>query len=705
MARASFGDLIASADFPHHVEHLVWDPAGAWLAAVWSRRADQPGGFVVLDSATGRRLHSVLDVGAFPLGLAASSDGTEIAWTYVSTSPDPGIAGQIRVIDPRSGGIVWSAVPGGLHPAFSPNGDWVSVRRHFGSAPETAVYDARKGGAPRWAKPFGEKTVFSPDSTLLLTGGHQLASTETGEVVSTLTTSLPIDALAFLPDGASVAGFTWDGLVIERFEVSDGALVSTIGLQMPDGHFFDQATRRFTFSKDCRLLSVADAKMFAVFDTLTGLPCFTPHISLGTPRELSFGPDNSYAAVLSELLTILETRSGAVVFQQSLPTAGGVRFRPGVWFSPAGDGFAMTGMRENPLSGFVRIFGTGHRAAHLRSRRDLNGPVTAVQIAGAAKRAIAVSAGTKQTVTIFNSNTGELVRERPIPGIVSTLTLSPTADYFVVAGSDSVLRAFNLMGEAQWRATHNSVPVNAAAVSPRTANLIATGTGGGDKNVRLFTRHLTISEDPENHRPLWKSPQPSAVTRVSISADDRFVAIGCTDRQTRLLDAADGTVRKAFPHDGQIRQIVFSPSEPLLATANDDGSVHLIHAPTNTVRPEIGHPTAVVAVAFSRDGALLATATGQPDNTVRVWQLSGASPTLLIAPRVEPAAINAIAFSPTTSRLAIASDIPAVVIIDATTGQEDRRLPGTNARAIAYSAEGALLITAADKVAGVFDMV
>ena len=476
---------------------------------------------------------------------------------------------------------------------------------------------------------------------------------------------------------------------------------------VPGGHQFDPATRRFVLSHDTRLVAIADATMFAAFDTSTGQPLFSPLTALAPVEMMEFSPDNSAVAVvtkqvavdISEPVTILDTASGQALFRQTFS-------RPDlVSFSPAGGAFVVTGLKGDPpeFSFFIDTLSApdiAHHGGLLVSTHELEDPVTAVELADAAgSTALAVTAGQQQAVTFFEASTGEFVRDRSVPGVVTTLGLSPGADYFVIASSDKTLRAYDLTGEVSWRANHTD-SVNAAAISPRTGSLIATGAGVGDKNARLFTRDLRPGEDRDNHQPLWTSPQSSPVTRIAISADDQFVATGCRDKTTRLLDAATGTIRKAFPHDDQVSKVVFSPTAPLLATANKDGTVLLIDAATNTVIHQIGHPTSVTAAAFSSDGSLLATATAEPDNTVRIWRPS--SPDQPVHVNTETSPIHAIAFSPTQSRLAITPAAGPVVIIAPATGNDRQLLAGSHAETIAYSPDGQLLITASENTATVF---
>jgi WD40 repeat protein len=94
-----------------------------------------------------------------------------------------------------------------------------------------------------------------------------------------------------------------------------------------------------------------------------------------------------------------------------------------------------------------------------------------------------------------------------------------------------------------------------------------------------------------------------------------------------------------------------------------DGSVAVIDASNRTMVRRLTNPGPVVAVSFSPDGVLLATATAEPDSAVRVWKLSPAQNDPICA-YCESAPINAIAFSPNQSLLAIAPGTQIAFTVD-----------------------------------------
>jgi WD40 repeat protein len=341
--------------------------------------------------------------------------------------------------------------------------------------------------------------------------------------------------------------------------------------------------------------------------------------------------------------------------------------------------------------------------ASLRCERTVPGAVTGVATTTLPRqRAIAVDQQ-RGAIVVFDSDTAELVRNRSFDGaVLGPPLLAPNDDFVVLAGGDKVLRVLDRNGDDKWRTEHPAAIVG-AAVSPRTGEVIVTGTGFGDKQVRAFDADLG-NDDPQAHRPLWERPMTSSITLVAIGGDDRFVAVACKDHSVHLLDAADGDTVKVFEHDARVEQIAFSPTGKLLAVADADGTVQLIDPASRSEIGLIGHPAPLVALIFDAAGALLATATDEPDGIVRVWRpTAGESEKVFTFTPAPPATITAIGFSPTESRLAIATGATDPVIIDLQTRTLDRKVSSGIASTLAYGPDGLLLIVGAGSTAKVYN--
>ena len=114
-------------------------------------------------------------------------------------------------------------------------------------------------------------------------------------------------------------------------------------------------------------------------------------------------------------------------------------------------------------------------------------------------------------------------------------------------------------------------------------------------------------------------PDPGANTQISLSADDRLVALGGS--QVRVYEAASGELAAVFDAPAQAIYVEFHPTEPnQIAVGYEDGSSGIVDWQTGevvTALPMQGDQVRVVT--FSPDGHTLAAATGPDESAVRAF--------------------------------------------------------------------------------------
>lgn len=139
---------------------------------------------------------------------------------------------------------------------------------------------------------------------------------------------------------------------------------------------------------------------------------------------------------------------------------------------------------------------------------------------------------------------------------------------------------------------------------------LAVGTRGGQVSVWDLVR--------------GRGPRTRQIARpvYSVGADRswRHVAAGCADGRLDVWDLAhDLHVRFPVGHEGAVRAVAWSPTEPRLLTGSDDATAAVWDAERGEKTLELlGHDGPVRTVTFDATGAWLYT--GSDDGTVRRWE-------------------------------------------------------------------------------------
>jgi RNA polymerase sigma factor (sigma-70 family) len=201
----------------------------------------------------------------------------------------------------------------------------------------------------------------------------------------------------------------------------------------------------------------------------------------------------------------------------------------------------------------------------------------------------------------------------------------------------------------------------------------------------------------------------NSVMALRFAPDGRTLAT-LSSPVIRVWDLATRTElrRLAGPEKG-VYSMAFSPDGKLLAGGCEDRSIRVWDvASGNELRRLGGHADFIYAVAFAPDGDTLASAGADGDRTIRLWSTATGKELRRIA---GPAGwVRPIAFSPDGKWIASGSQESTVLLYDAATGREARRLrlPGrddTWVMAVAFSPDGKRLVTSgSEKVIRVWDV-
>lgn len=202
------------------------------------------------------------------------------------------------------------------------------------------------------------------------------------------------------------------------------------------------------------------------------------------------------------------------------------------------------------------------------------------------------------------------------------------------------------------------------------------------------------------------SGHSDGLTGVVYSPDGKRIAAASWDKTVKVWDASSGKELLTLSgHTDKIWGVVYSPDGKRLATSSDDQTVKVWDASTGKELMTLsGHTGTVGNVVFSPDGTRLASASA--DGTARVWDAN--SGRLLLTVTVPQKELWGIAYSPDGAQLATGTQDGSTKIWDANSGTELMTLPADPVhhdvvRAIAYSADGKRIATAAEGLPVIWD--
>jgi WD40 repeat protein len=640
------------------------------------------GSLTVLRSATGEVVRSEATQWAVA-GLAFSPDSK---WLAVSESQAAGgpRTNRVRILEPESLTVRCENSTGlpdmSLGLAFDRNGKFVVAQTLSFESAIVYAFDAGSGHE-LWRH---SQLVFSPlclaaDSKSVALGlldGVLLLDTTDGSELHRMPLSGPAVCVAISPDNHWIVAGCQDG-VVRIFDAQTGQLSTSAHL---DG---DGAIMSVNVSGDSRSIAavrvvatagIENAGKFGVFDITTGTPRFAPvaveHFGSArfspSARDIVHGWGTIIPSAIGHNLTVHDAVTGTVKSSSPNIIAD---------FAISSDGaFAAGGG-----NGFVELYDLGVTV----SRFDVGAPLVAVRMSSAGPLLVAV-ADTSAAVTVLTAKEATRLARQPVPGDLTDLAIADRGQSVVAAGSSGV-RLFSIVGAPRtWTASPG--PVNALAVLGPADDSIAVAAG---KNA-----HLLASADGQSR---WPAPHshPATINRIAASRDGKWIATGCLDRKTRLLDAATGA--EAFSTgaaDGQIRAVNFAPDSALLATANEDGTVIVVEVSHAAEAGRITRLIGCTHLAFNSDATLLATA--WDDNTVFIHALTGGVPAPVRQLPVANA-VSGLAFNPADDTLAVAASNMSVTIVDAHSGEVIIALMHPQpVRDFAFAADGSLIATACD---------
>ena len=153
-------------------------------------------------------------------------------------------------------------------------------------------------------------------------------------------------------------------------------------------------------------------------------------------------------------------------------------------------------------------------------------------------------------------------------------------------------------------------------------------------------------------------------------------------------------VARFVHHQGEAREIAFTPDGRVLIATGTDGRIELMRGATGTVWRTMEHPGGASPLALSPDGTMLVS--GGYDGMARIWRVADQRPVRVLAGSA--GTIWTVAWSPDGSRIATAGEDRLIRIWNAADGALLNTLSGheLNIWSVRFSPDSRLLASGGD---------
>ena len=291
--------------------------------------------------------------------------------------------------------------------------------------------------------------------------------------------------------------------------------------------------------------------------------------------------------------------------------------------------------------------------------------------------------GSNKTLRVYNINDDQFLLEYVIdgpedtPNHIRTLSWMPDSRYILTGGEDHNIRVFDTK---PYQNSESPLIATFEAGDGEVFQLQCASNGKffvavtGDGVLTLWD----ISQDPTKpYTKLWQvmreANKKTIATSLSLSSNDRFVAVGYDDNYVAIWDLETRTcVFSSETHSKGVYAVKFIPGDQKLATASLDCTVKLwnVHYTEKGIELELwrtltghtnfalclaadptgkwllsgskdlhailtslekgemiftvkSHSNSIITVSFSNSGTMFATGSG--DRSIKIWQFSPVS--------------------------------------------------------------------------------
>ena len=457
--------------------------------------------------------------------------------------------------------------------------------------------------------------AFSPDGRTLATGSWDCAiklwDVERGDLLWTRWLTSSVNCVAFAPGGGMVASGGNDA-VIRLWDAASGAQLQTL-----TGH--SSQVFALDWSPNGKLLASGG------FDGVIRLWDFSAEQLEHAVRilsghtnwvvELAFSPDGRTLASASFDRTVKlwdVEREGSPDVCQTL--TGHTDWVFGVAWSPDGSLLASCGLDRTIWLWDVEQ--SSYRMA-------LHGHTAVVHdVAFTPDSRNLLSGSEDGTLRVWDVERGQCVRVMQGYALsLYDLDWSPNGTQLVSAGSDLLVTIWEVVGrKPPLLLFGHHLNIRGVAWSPDGRHVASSGEDNAirvwDASTGTMVQTLRDTEHPDF---LFRC--------VAWSPDGTFLASGSSQQGLQVWEVATGACRWVGRRDSSLRnrQIAWSPDGSRLVSGGEDGSVFLWEASDGTMLARLqGHRGRVASLAWSPDGTRLASGSGERGRgEIFVWDVGG----------------------------------------------------------------------------------
>jgi WD40 repeat protein len=620
-------------------------------------------------------------------------------------------------------------------------GGWVSDLAFSPTQPSWVAAASENGIVPVWEADTGRAVVrlahrqgrvstvaFSSDGRLLATGGSdqmvRVWDVSTGREIARMKHESAVHALTFSPDGQWLATTSWDGTAwvwastgrqIIRIDQEEYGPVSDITFS-PDGQWLAIGLGNF-IAGEVQLWRVGNWQQVA-------------QLGNGRPvRSVAFSPDgHQLAASEFDVVQVWDVMTRQEVAQMAVSSAAGP-----VAFSPGGLYLAVGSWDEVELLEPA----TGRR----RARLVHEGTINALAFSPTANWL--ATASEDHTVRVWDLTIAQEMFRIEHGSPVKSVAFSPDGRWLATGSADGKMRIW-ATSIIQPQVRSNFVAIKSAAFSPDSRWLVlgyrstvcSNGSCPGGVKISKISypnqgtdldqtsaaerfdaangayavafshdsRWLAAAVDDQDRTAwVWKmdplhkvAELASGVSAVALSADGGQLATA-SGSGVQVWQVASGQEMVRIENETLVSSLAFSPDGQWLAAARADNVVLVSETTTGQEVTRLPNQGWVKAVAFSPDGRWLAVGGGREDHfqagpgEVQIWETSAWH---RIARWVLEQPVQNVVFSPDARWLAAPSLDGNAYVWEVSTGRGTTRLPHAGIRAVTFSPDSQLLVTA-----------